>query len=101
MDYLRDQLQAAQDRLLAVANPQALAQVKGTPMAAQPSAIESYVDDQGQAWVTVAGKEVKLEKYTELMKDAGVRLPTGAVIPEEENRMAFAMLDKLMQGGPL
>ena len=87
------------DRLLAVASPQALAQVKGQAAPAQNTISEFYTDDVGQAWVILQGKQVKYEDYQKLMNDAGVRLGNGQVVPETEVRRAFEKLDDMVGGG--
>lgn len=97
--YLQTQLADAQDRLLAVVSPQALAQVKGKSLPTPGAgATESYIDDQGRAWVTINGKAVPLEEYTALMEKAGYIDNTGAFIPATEHKAAMDKLDEVLGG---
>lgn len=96
--YLRTQVERLQDRLLAVASPAAFAQVSGQVPAQTTAAIESYIDDQGQAWVTVGGRQVKLEDYNKLMEQAAVPLLNGQMVPDTELRRSMEKLDEMMGG---
>ena len=98
IQYLREQNSGLIDRLMAVSSPQALAQIKGGSGVPVAPAVESFVDDQGQAWVTVQGKSVPLEKWSEMMKDATVALPNGQLVPETEAIRAFNKLDEMTGG---
>lgn len=96
--FLRTQVVDLNDRLLVVSNPQAYAQLKGQSALPVSPAIESFVDEGGQAWITVAGKAVKLEEWQELMKGASVGLPNGQMVPDTELRRAMDKLDEMTGG---
>lgn len=98
--FLRQELRESQDRMLAALSPQALAQLKGKPVATgAPQAVECWTDDQGKSWVTLGGKAVPLEDYQALVAKGGYIDNTGAFIPETEANAAMAKLTEMLGGG--
>lgn len=98
------QLESQQDRLLALVNPAALAQVRGQVPAAgapqgTPEVAPAYVTKDGKAYVTVNGVAVPAEDYAKLMSGGGFIDGEGHVIPVEEQRRAQNMLDYMIGGG--
>lgn len=100
--WLRRAYERMEDRLMALVNPGALAQFRGETPGTSPAntgdAVESYVDDQGQCWVTVAGRQVKLEDWQQIVRSSGVALPNGQIVPQDEFKQGMSILDAAVSG---
>ena len=98
LEHLRRQVADLQDRLLAATNPQAYAQVSGKGLQTPGApAVEYHTTDDGQTWVILDGKSVRLEDYQRLLTEHGGYLDgTGKFIPAAEyNAVASKLAESL------
>jgi len=104
IDYLRQQVKDLGDRVLAAANPQAYAQVTGKPInpGSEASAYEHYTDDQGQTWVTLQGRSVRLEEFEKfLIERGGYIAHDGQFVSASEFKKVQDKMDEAFGGSPV
>ena len=97
VDKLEARLERQEERLLALANPAALAQVRGEPAAAEP---ERTVDEHGVEWVKLYGRRIKATEYEAMLRGEGAIDSTGQFVSNEELARAEEKLNEMLGGSP-
>ncbi len=98
IEWLRKFVESQEERLLALVNPAAHAQLHGQPAAPSRDAIESFVNEHGEAFVTLNGRAVPLAEYQKLIERAGYVDGRGQFVSEEEYRRGQEILDRALGG---
>jgi len=94
---LEARLERQEERLLALANPAALAQARGEPATPEPQRV---TDESGTEWVIAQGRKIKADEFEAMLRGEGAIGDTGQFIPNAEMDRAADMLNKMLSGTP-
>lgn len=96
--FLRAQVKELQAQTLAASNPPAYAQITGKGAGAP--AQEYHTDENGQTWVTVEGRDIRIEAYRHFLAENGtVALSTGEHVPLDEFQRVANKMQEGLSGG--
>jgi hypothetical protein len=103
IDWLRNRLEASEERLLALASPAALAQLRGpqtvvAPPPEEPALKEIVVDDV--RYVLVGDRAIRKSDWERVQQGQGFIADDNRFVSQEEHDMALNKLDEMLGGQP-